>query len=30
MAAARSIAAGRTREPGLLSLQDIHSERLRV
>ena len=30
MAAARAIAAGRTREPGVLSLQEIHRERLRV
>src|SRR6185369_4783994 len=30
MAAARAIAAGRTREPGVLSLQEIHRERLEV
>ncbi len=30
MAAARAIAAGRTREPGVLSLQEIHRERLGV
>src|SRR5215218_14573 len=30
MAAARAIGAGRTREPGVLSLQEIHHERLRV
>jgi carbamoyl-phosphate synthase large subunit len=30
MAAARAIAAGRTRKPGVLSLQEIHRERLEV
>jgi carbamoyl-phosphate synthase large subunit len=30
MAAARAIASGRTRQPGVLSLQEIHRERLEV